>query len=29
MVILMIVCSNIEATRPLAVLMSADGKLQT
>jgi hypothetical protein len=25
----MIVCSHVEATRPIAVLMSADGQLRT
>jgi predicted PurR-regulated permease PerM len=29
MVVIMIVCSHVEATRPIAVLMSADGQLRT
>jgi hypothetical protein len=27
--VIMIVCSHVEATRPIAVLMSADGQLRT
>jgi predicted PurR-regulated permease PerM len=29
MVVIMIVCSHINATRPLAILMSADGVLRS